>query len=151
MVSCLSREIGDTSIEQPTSSAASPDTSSGIVLQRRTGNATRTVEATDRVCGKRLAASRPFFPAFERDGHRKLDEPIKLKTLEVSASTIDRSLRTRGAARCKNRYRIVPEQRRRTPTRAFVGPRELASSEHGNGFGVPLSLKLAIKHRDAAQ
>jgi hypothetical protein len=52
-------------------------------------------EASDRVCGKRLKALLPILlPALERNGHLKLDEAIRPKILSISASTIDRLLRT---------------------------------------------------------
>src|ERR1700751_2675693 len=52
-------------------------------------------EASDRVCGKRLKALLPILlPALERNGHLKLDETIRPKILAMSASTIDRFLRT---------------------------------------------------------
>jgi len=79
-------------------------------------------EASDRVCGKRLKALLPILlPALERNGHLKLDETIRPKILAMSASTIDRLLRTpRRATRCKKPHRVVPEPRRRIPIRTFA-------------------------------
>lgn len=79
-------------------------------------------EASDRVCGKRLKALLPILlPALERNGHLKLDETIRPKILTMSASTIDRLLRTpRRATRCNKRHRVVPESRRRIPMRTFA-------------------------------
>ena len=79
-------------------------------------------EASDRVCGKRLKALLPILlPALERNGHLKLDETIRPKILAMSASTIDRLLRTpRRATRCKKPHRVVPEPRRSIPMRTFA-------------------------------
>ena len=42
-------------------------------------------EASDRVCGKRLRALLPILlPAFERNGHLHLDEPMRQKILAMS-------------------------------------------------------------------
>src|SRR6266404_1172982 len=71
-------------------------------------------EASDRVCGKRLRALLPILlPALERNGHLKLDEPMRQKILAMSASTIDRLLRVpRNATHLKKRRRAVPEAKR---------------------------------------
>lgn len=78
-------------------------------------------EASDRVCGKRLKAPLPILlPALERHGHLKLDAELRLKVLSMSAATIDRLLRTlRNAACPKSAARVVPEPRRRIPTRTL--------------------------------
>ncbi len=50
-------------------------------------------EASDRICGKRLAALLPvLIPALERHGHLCLDATVREKLLRVSPSTIDRVL-----------------------------------------------------------
>jgi len=79
-------------------------------------------EASDRVCGKRLKALLPILlPALERNGHLKLDEAIRPKVLSMSASTIDRLLRTpRNAKRPRKIARVVPEPRRRIKMRTFA-------------------------------
>src|SRR3954470_23491363 len=52
-------------------------------------------EASDRICGKRLKAALPVLvPAMERHGHLALDEAVRSRLLAVSASTIDRLLRS---------------------------------------------------------
>lgn len=50
-------------------------------------------EAADRVCGKRLKALLPaLIDAMERHGHLDLDSEVRSRLLQVSASTIDRTL-----------------------------------------------------------
>jgi hypothetical protein len=79
-------------------------------------------EASDRVCGKRLKALLPILlPALERNGHLKLDEAIRPKILSMSASTIDRLLRSpRNATRARKLRRVEPQARRRIKIRTFA-------------------------------
>jgi hypothetical protein len=79
-------------------------------------------EASDRVCGKRLKALIPvLLPALERNGHLNLDAQIRPKVLAMSASTIDRLLRTpRHAGQAKKARRAEPEPRRRIKMRTFA-------------------------------
>jgi hypothetical protein len=79
-------------------------------------------EASDRICGKRLRALLPvLLPALERNGHLKLEAEIRAKILSMSASTIDRLLRTpRRATLEKKRRRADPEPRRRIKLRTFA-------------------------------
>src|SRR4051812_8430617 len=52
-------------------------------------------EASDRICGKRLKAALPVLvPAMERHGHLALDAAVRDRLLAMSASTIDRLLRS---------------------------------------------------------
>jgi len=52
-------------------------------------------EASDRICGKRLKAALPLLlDAMEKHGHLKLDESVRSQLLAMSASTIDRRLRS---------------------------------------------------------
>ena len=52
-------------------------------------------EASDRICGKRLkAALPPLLSAMERHGHLKLEESVRTQLLAMSASTIDRRLKS---------------------------------------------------------
>ncbi|WP_416068543.1 hypothetical protein [Rhizobium sp. ZK1] len=78
-------------------------------------------EASDRVCGKCLKALLPvLLPALERNGHLKLEEEIRHKTLSMSAATIDRLLRMpRHSSRAK-KPRIVPEPKRQIKMRTFA-------------------------------
>ena len=50
-------------------------------------------EASDHLCGKRLAAVLPTLaPALERHGHLEIEPAIRQKLLQVSPATIDRLL-----------------------------------------------------------
>lgn len=82
-------------------------------------------EASDRVCGKRLKALLPILlPALERNGHLKLEEEIRHKTLSMSAATIDRLLRMpRHGSKAKKPH-IVPEPQRRIKMRTFADWKE---------------------------
>ena len=79
-------------------------------------------EASDRVCGKRLKALVPILlPALERNGHLKLGDEIRAKVLSMSASTIDRLLRTpRSATRTRRTPKVMPDPRRRIKLRTFA-------------------------------
>jgi hypothetical protein len=79
-------------------------------------------EASDRVCGKRLKALVPILlPALERNRHLKLSEEIRVKVLSMSASTIDRLLRTpRSVTRARKAPKVMPEPRRRIRLRTFA-------------------------------
>ncbi len=79
-------------------------------------------EASDRVCGKRLKALIPILlPALERNGHLKLGDEIRVKVLSMSASTIDRLLRTpRSATRARRVPKVMPDPRRRIKLRTFA-------------------------------
>ena len=79
-------------------------------------------EASDRVCGKRLKALLPILlPALERHGHLRLDEQLRPKILAMSASTIDRLLRTpRRSAVNRKARRVEPSPRRRIRMRTFA-------------------------------
>jgi hypothetical protein len=83
-------------------------------------------EASDRICGKRLRALLPvLLTALERNGHLRLNEPLRQKILAMSASTIDRLLRVpRSTTRSKKRRRPIPELRRRVPVRTFADWKE---------------------------
>lgn len=50
-------------------------------------------EAADRICGKRLkAVLATFVESMERNGHLRLDSPVKDRLLQMSAASIDRLL-----------------------------------------------------------
>src|SRR3954452_7399894 len=52
-------------------------------------------EASDRICGKRLKAALPVLvPAMERHGHLALDAAVRDRLVAMSASTVDRLLRS---------------------------------------------------------
>jgi hypothetical protein len=81
-------------------------------------------EAGDRVCGKRLKVLIPILlESMERHGHLVLDAAIKDKMLNISAATIDRTLRkTREQIDGKGRRRIGIGSaiRRSIPVRTFA-------------------------------
>lgn len=81
-------------------------------------------EASDRLCGKRLKVLIPMLvEAMERHGHLCLDGALKEKLLNVSAATIDRTLRsTREQIEGKRRRRIGVGAaiRRSIPVRTFA-------------------------------
>ena len=79
-------------------------------------------EASDRVCGKRLQPLlRILLPALERNGHLRLQDPIRDKLLAMSAATVDRLLRMpRSTSRSKKPRRLEPAPRRRVPMRTFA-------------------------------
>ena len=79
-------------------------------------------EASDRVCGKRLQPLlRILLPALERNGHLKLQDPIRSKLLGMSAATVDRLLRVpRSTSRSKKPRRLEPAPRRRVRIRTFA-------------------------------
>lgn len=79
-------------------------------------------EASDRVCGKRL---KPLLPillgALERHGHMQLDPALRVKTLAMSAATIDRMLAAQRAT-MTGRRRARPKfvVRAKVPVRTFA-------------------------------
>jgi len=79
------------------------------------------LEASDRICGKRL---RPLLPllldALERHGHLRLDSRIRDKVLRASASTLDRLLAPARAAGSPKRRHRPPAVRSRIPVRTFA-------------------------------
>jgi hypothetical protein len=79
-------------------------------------------EASDRVCGKRLQPLlRIILPALERNGHLRLQDPIRDKLLAMSAATVDRLLRMpRSTSRSKKPRRLEPERRRKVRIRTFA-------------------------------
>ena len=79
-------------------------------------------EASDRVCAKRLQPLlRILLPALERNGHLKLQDPIRSKLLAMSAATVDRLLRVpRSTSRSKKPRRLEPAPRRRVRMRTFA-------------------------------
>ena len=79
-------------------------------------------EAADRICGKRLKAILPsMVDAMERHGHLALAPNVRERLLGVSASTIDRllrSVRQEAKGRRKRRRRSKPSQE--VPVRTFA-------------------------------
>ncbi len=77
-------------------------------------------EAADRICGKRLkAVLATFVESMERNGHLRLDSPVKDRLLQMSAATIDRLLQP---------VRVLAKQARRkvsvnTPLRKSIAIR----------------------------
>lgn len=83
-------------------------------------------EASDHLCGKRLAAVLPtLVPALERHGHLEIEPELKELLLQVSPATIDRLLAPAREAQSglhrRRRARIVTGVRRRTAVRTFNG------------------------------
>lgn len=83
-------------------------------------------EASDHLCGKRLAAVLPtLVMALERHGHLEIGAELRQKLLQVSPATIDRLLTSARAAlggqHRRRRSRIVTGVRRRTTVRTFNG------------------------------
>jgi len=83
-------------------------------------------EASDHLCGKRLAAVLPtLVPALERHGHLEIEPALKELLLQVSPATIDRLLAparsAQGGQHRRRRSRIVTGVRRRTTVRTFNG------------------------------
>ena len=83
------------------------------------------MEASDRICGKRL---RPLVPvlveAMERHGHLRLALEVRISLLAMSAATIDRALRSvRQQAGRPTRRKAPPSAaiRRSVPVRTFDG------------------------------
>ena len=78
-------------------------------------------EASDRICGKRLAALLPVLvPALERHGHLSLDPIVREKLLRVSAATIDRLLAPRRNGGRRRRPTNPASVRKRIPVRTFA-------------------------------
>ena len=83
-------------------------------------------EASDHLCGKRLAAVLPtLVEALERHGHLEIEPALKALLLQVSPATIDRLLAparsAQGGQHRRRRSRIVTGVRRRTTVRTFNG------------------------------
>ena len=106
--------------------AAGPDAASAahLYLRRyRQGCADGVVEASDRICGKRLKVMIPtLLPALERHGRLKLGAADRVLVLAISAATIDRLLAdTKIAAAGGKRRRVgfYSTIRREVPIRTF--------------------------------
>jgi hypothetical protein len=83
-------------------------------------------EASDHLCGKRLAAVLPtLMTALERHGHWHVDPDLRQKLLQISPATIDRLLAparsAQGGQHRRRRTRVVTGVRRRTTVRTFNG------------------------------
>ena len=83
-------------------------------------------EASDRLCGKRLAALLPLLvEALEDHGHLVLEAEVRDKLLTISSATIDRLLAPVRQRSTGNGWRRPPRARsavaRRTPVRTFNG------------------------------
>lgn len=85
-------------------------------------------EASDRICGKHLAALLPvLIPALERHGHLCLDPTVREKLLRVSPATIDRVLAPKRSGSRRRRPTNPASVRKQIPVRTFadrdaVGP-----------------------------
>jgi hypothetical protein len=84
------------------------------------------LEASDYLCGKRLAAVLPtLMTALERHGHWHVDPDLRQKLLQISPATIDRLLAparsVQGGQHRRRRTRVVTGVRRRTTVRTFNG------------------------------
>lgn len=83
-------------------------------------------EASDRLCGKRLAALLPLLVAsLEQHGHLQLEPGVREQVLAMSSATIDRLLAPIRKASTANNWRRPPRAysavRRRVPVRTFKG------------------------------
>jgi hypothetical protein len=83
-------------------------------------------EASDRLCGKRLAALLPLLvESLEQHGHLNLEPAVREQVLAMSSATIDRLLAPIRKASAANNWRRPPRAysavRRRVPVRTFKG------------------------------
>lgn len=83
-------------------------------------------EASDRLCGKRLAALLPLLvESLEQHGHLSLEPAVREQVLAMSSATIDRLLAPIRKASGGNNWRRPPRAysgvRRRVPVRTFKG------------------------------
>ena len=83
-------------------------------------------EASDRLCGKRLAALLPLLvESLEQHGHLFLEPAVREQVLAMSSATIDRLLAPIRKASGGNNWRRPPRAysgvRRRVPVRTFKG------------------------------
>ena len=83
-------------------------------------------EASDHLCGKRLAAVLPtLMTAMECHGHWHVEPDLRQKLLQISPATIDRLLAparsAQGGQHRRLRTRVVTGVRRRTAVRTFNG------------------------------
>jgi hypothetical protein len=83
-------------------------------------------EASDRLCGKRLAALLPLLvESLEQHGHLNLEPAVREQVLAMSSATIDRLLAPIRTASAANNWRRPPRAysavRRRVPVRTFKG------------------------------
>jgi hypothetical protein len=83
-------------------------------------------EASDRLCGKRLAALLPLLvESLEQHGHLVLEPAVREQVLAMSSATIDRLLAPIRKASGGNNWRRPPRAysgvRRRVPVRTFKG------------------------------
>lgn len=83
-------------------------------------------EASDRLCGKRLAALLPLLvESLEQHGHLFLEPAVREQVLAMSSATIDRLLAPIRKATGGNNWRRPPRAysgvRRRVPVRTFKG------------------------------
>ena len=79
-------------------------------------------EASDRICGKRLKVVLPILvDSMERNGHLDLDPEVRVRLLEMSASTIDRMLTSiREQAKGKRKKKNAPKKAsKQIPVRTF--------------------------------
>ena len=83
-------------------------------------------EASDRLCGKRLAALLPLLvESLEQHGHLSLEPAVREQVLAMSSATIDRLLAPIRKASAANNWRRPPRAysavRRRVPVRTLKG------------------------------
>ena len=83
-------------------------------------------EASDRLCGKRLAALLPLLvESLERHGHLSLEPVVREQVLAMSSATIDRLLapmrKASGGNQWRRPQRAYSAVRRRVPVRTFRG------------------------------
>ncbi|MEX0587650.1 MAG: transposase family protein, partial [Cyanobium sp.] len=115
----------------PPAGAGAVDGSAQVAGRRRYGPEVVQLletlwEASDHLCGKRLAAVLPtLVTALERHGHLEIEPALKELLMQVSPATIDRLLAPARAAQSgqhrRRRSRIVSGVRRRTAVRTFNG------------------------------
>jgi hypothetical protein len=85
-------------------------------------------EASDHLCGKRLAAVLPtLMTALESHGHWQVDPDLRQKQLQISPATIDRLLAIRADAtttkrrlRCCAIHQLVAHEKQKAPKRCSM-------------------------------
>ena len=110
--------------DPPAPAGADRDSATAVGRSRRYGAEVVQLlellwEASDHLCGKRLAALLPtLVPALERHGHLEIEPALRQKLLQVSPATIDRLLAPARSAQGE-------QHRRRSPSLKRMGGNEL--------------------------
>lgn len=100
-------------------------------------------EVLDRSCSKILKAAMPrTLDSLEHHQHLTLDGIVRTQLLDMSASTIDRQLRSiRNADATKKRRRVVPRDPSPHPDTYLWRLEGSSTGQHGNGSRVSLRWK----------